>query len=487
MTAPAPWYARLIAWLAPGMALRRAAQRQAIRHYEAASGGRRTQGWTRSTRNADRAEGQYRPILRDHARDLVRNNSYARRAVNTIVNGVVGWGIVPRPVGDAQRASAVWQRWSESIDCATSERATFPMLQRQIVRALVIDGEVLLRRRRRRVIDGYALPLQLQILEADYLDASQDAVTGIEGGPIVQGVEHDALGRRVAYWLFDQHPGSGLAATTSRRVPAEDVIHLYDPERPEAVRGVSWLASAIVALKDLDDLEDAELMRQKIAACFAAFVTDTDGGGAPLGSVDSTGIVESLEPGMVVPLPPGREVTFGSPPQVVDGSLADRTLRRGAVGLGITYEDLTGDYSKVNFSSARMGRLAYQANVAAWQWQLVVPLLCGPVYRWAMESAVGIGAVSEEALIPSEWTVPALPMLEPDREGLALQRLVRTGVMTHTEMVRERGGDPRQHWEEYASGLAELDRLGIRLDSDVRATTQSGLEQGSQQGGGSDQ
>jgi lambda family phage portal protein len=417
--------------------------------------------------------------MREHARDLVRNNGWAKRGVGAIVNAVVGWGISPRPQGDAaQRSGEVWQAWADSTECANTERATLSMLQRQAVRALVIDGEVLLRRRARRAIDGYALPLQVQVLEADYLDESKDGEVGTEGGPIVQGVEHDRLGRRVAYWLFDAHPGSDqTTGAPSRRVPAEDVIHLYEPERPEAVRGVSWLGTAIVALKDLDELEDAELMRQKIAACFAAFVTDTDGSGSPLGTAsDSSPEVDALEPGMIINLPPGKEVTFGTPPVAPPDDLAKRTLRRIAVSLGITYEDLTGDYSQVNFSSARMARVAFQENVKAWQYQLVVPLLCDPTWRWAMLAASTAGLVPDNVPRP-EWTAPPLPMLEPDREGLAYQRLVRVGAMTLSEMVRERGGDPVRHWDEYAADLAALDARGIRLDSDARSTSQAGQVQ----------
>jgi capsid protein len=65
-------------------------------------------------------------------------------------------------------------------------------------------------------------------------------------------------------------------------------------------------------------------------------------------------------------------------------------------------------------------------------------------------------------------------MIEPDKEGLAYMRLVRTGGMTFDEMIRELGGDPDLHWEEYAEQLKRLDDLGIVLDSDPRRTTQAG-------------
>jgi capsid protein len=181
---------------------------------------------------------------------------------------------------------------------------------------------------------------------------------------------------------------------------------------------------------------------------------------------------------MIMNLPPGRDVRMASPPTLTSDALPMRTLRKFAANVGITYEDLTGDYSNVNFSSARMARLAHWAHVNAWQQDIVIPQLCIGVWNWAMQAAVIAG---ELPVAPaSKWTPPPMPMLEPDKEGLALQRLVRTGAKTFSEMVREQGHDPDEHWAEYAADMARLDALKIKLDSDVRAVAQTGQEQPSE-------
>ncbi|WP_164146025.1 phage portal protein, partial [Stenotrophomonas maltophilia] len=85
----------------------------------------------------------------------------------------------------------------------------------------------------------------------------------------------DPVGRRVAYWLFDEHPGSALAMRSleSRRIPAEDVIHVFLSKRPGQARGYSWLAPVMQRMRSFDEMEDAIMEQAKIAACFAAFVT----------------------------------------------------------------------------------------------------------------------------------------------------------------------------------------------------------------------
>jgi hypothetical protein len=74
-----------------------------------------------------------------------------------------------------------------------------------------------------------------------------------------------------------RHPGEVTSCTRTRllsqRVPAERVMHLFERLRPGQIQGVPWFAPAIVKLRDLDESDDAELVRKKIEACFAAFVT----------------------------------------------------------------------------------------------------------------------------------------------------------------------------------------------------------------------
>lgn len=478
------WFDRFLIRVAPGWGLSRVRSRAAAttlaRYYEAASGGRRTSGWRRQSGDANSPLGKVAE-LRELSRDLRRNNGWARRGIQVIANNTIGWGIVAKAVAEdpalAQRAVELWNSWADSTACDFDGRMSFYGLQRLVMETVVESGEALVLRQPGGEQDGLPVPLRIQVIEPDYLDASRVSRGGNE---IVQGVEFDASGRRVAYWLHPRHPhGSSLAGRSneSRRVPAESVLHIYQVDRPGQARGVPWLASAIARLQDFDDYADAVLMQQKVAACFAAFVQDFDGAATPLGDTETEDDkIESLEPGHIQYLPAGKTVTFASPPPLSDHTTFTTTnLRRIAASLGVTYEDLSGDYSQVNFSSARMGRLAHYANVNDWRWNMIVPQLCDGVFRWVMDVAA---AFQEWPETPhAEWAPPPMPMLEPEKEGLAYQRLMRTGVMTLYEVLRERGEDPETHLVELAACNKRLDELGIWLDSDPRRTSDAGLTQ----------
>lgn len=484
---------RIIAAVSPRTAFNRAKYRSALgvleRHFEAAAPGRRTINWNKNSLDANRANGPGIATLRGVARDLVRNNGWAAAGVRSSANNVIGWGITASVKSDKsmvkKRAQQAWNAWAKTTQCDWDGNLNLYGLQHLAARMRAESGEVLIRRRRVEPQPGLAIPLKLQILEPDFIDTAKDMPLA-GGGRIIQGVEFDAAGRRVAYWLFENHPGAMTIGSgssfTSNRVDAADIAHIYRVDRAGQVRGFSDFAPVTLTLKDFDEWEDATLLRQKMASCFAVFVKDIDGatdalgqaGANPSGAADDAE-VDTLEPGMIEHLPPGRDVSFANPPGVEEGTFTVRQLRRVAAGLGVTYEQLTGDYSGVNFSSARMARLEFYATVNVLRWNVFIPKMCDPIFGWAMEQLLIAGVIAE--LPEAVWTAPPMPMIEPDKEGLAIIRNVRGGIQTFQDAIRERGFDPEEFLDEYQEGLAMLDKRGIVFDSDARKVSQAGLTQ----------
>lgn len=486
------WWDRLLMGIAPKWGLERVRARaraqMMVRHYEAAqTGSRRTENWYRTISDANAANGPAIAPLRELARDLRRNNGWAKRGVQAIVNNTVGWGIMPkasdRSQGRADKALELWEEWANSTACDYDGRLDFYGLQRLAMECIAESGEVVIIKQPANASDGLPIPLRLHVVEPDYIDTNRNGIVGLEGGPIIDGVEFDKFGRRVAYWMYTVHPGSQRLWTQkfqSIRTPVDRILHIYRVDRPGQIRGVSWLASAIARLKDYDDFEDAELMQQKVAACFGAFVTDIDGQANPLGAVepatDAEGSqIESLEPGHIEYLEPGKNVTFATPPHPTDTTFSARVLRRIAVSLGVTYEDLTGDYSQVNFSSARMARLSHWANVHEWREHMLIPQMCRGVWGWFMELAAGLN--NWPSIPTARWTAQPMPILEPDKEGLALQRMVRNGFLTWPQAIRQLGEDPRDQLREIADFNERVDDDGIVLDCDPRRVNQNGQVQ----------
>jgi len=481
------WFDRLLGGIAPRWAARRVRAKASFallgRYYEAAGGGHRTAGWHRGGGDANAPAVAALPRLRELSRDLRRNNGWARRGIGVIASNTVGWGIIAKPTGpNAARMAELWKAWADSPRCDFDGRLSFYGLQRLVMETVVESGEALVVRQPAGERDGLQVPLRLQVLEPDYLDLGRssfpDLVSADPGNRIVQGIEYDAGGRRVAYWLYRTHPQGGMGGE-SRRVAAENVLHVCRVERPGQVHGVPWLAAAIARLNDLDEYEDARLMQQKIAACLSVIVQDVDGTAGPVSpDAKSPEDLESLEPGQFHYLPPGKTVQFSTPPSTSDhGSFTSSHLRRVAATLGVTFEDLTSDYSNVNFSSARMARLAHWRNVEDWQWNMLIPQFCDGAFRWFAEVA---GALEDwrGGEPTAEWSPQPMPMLDPQKEAAAYQQLVRIGALTWPQMVRERGEDPEKQFAELERWNGRFDGAGIVLDCDPRRTSTAGLLQG---------
>lgn len=477
------WLDRMTHAVAPRWTLDRVRSRIALdllqRHYEGAATGRRTQGWNKSAGDANAVIGPALATLRAAARDLVRNNPYAESALTTIADHAVGWGISGR--SGVARIDEAWRAWAESTDCDADGRHDLAGLQKLIMRTVVESGEVLIRRRWRRASDGLAIPLQLQVLDPDFLDTTRDTAifpASSGGRRILQGVEFDALGRRSGYWLFPEHPGAAMTISgSSAFIPAADVLHVFRPLRPGQVRGPSWFAPVLLRSKDFDEFEDATLMKQKVAACLAVITSDVDGTGSVLGAQNEDDESQDmLAPGMIINAAPGRSVDVVQPPKVDEyDTYAKNQLRAIATGLGVTYEDLTGDYTDMPFSAARMSRLRHEARVHDWRWRILIPQFCDPAWRWFLEAVAVTQGI--ESRPRATWTPPPLPMVDPDKEGQANVRRVRSGQASLPEVLRELGYNPDQVFAEIAATNKTLDLLGLELDSDPRRMTQQGQRQ----------
>lgn len=451
-------------------------EKEKERRYEGVSKSRRTNDWVTSGTSINAENLSALAMLRQRHRDLVQNNYWASRAVKAIGNHTVGTGIMPNftNVTKAQKKKLklAWDTWSEKDSCDFEGMLNMAGLQKLVMKTVVNSGECIIRKRRVNVGPGQN-PIQIQVQEPDVIDTSKDGITSQDGGTIIQGIEYNKQGKRVAYWLYEQHPGDSrsILSFQSKRIPATDVIHVFETLRPGQVRGIPFGVTAMIRLKDFDDYEDAQIVRQKIAACFTAFVTSE----VKISALSGSGPVaeetkdreERLEPGMITYLNQGEEINFGTPPAVPEYSSFSKNVLLGiATAYGITYEALTGDLSGSNFSSSRMGWLEMARNVSDWQYQLMVPLFCEPVFRWFMQGAVIAGLVKEGATC--RWTAPRREMFDPGKELAAMILAIQGGLTSWSEVIRELGFDPKDMLEEIKDDQAEMDKLGLMFTSDPR-------------------
>ena len=461
--------------------------------HEAAGSGRRAVAWRPGNPGALATTFATGHDLRVKSRDLVRRNAWAGSAVDAFVTNCIGTGIKPQSITtDAAFREAVHALWWDWCAEADADGVTdFYGLQALACRAMLEGGECFVRLRVRRPEDGLAVPLQIQLLEAEHVPLTFN--TTLPSGNLVRGgIEFDRLGRRVAYHLTRVHPGDPAMRPRDHdlvRVPADRIAHLFRPLRPGQIRGEPWLARALVKLDELDQYDDAALVKAKVAALFTGFVVSPDPEDAVMGGdePDEDGVVEaSLEPGTMRRLRPGQDVRFAEPADAgssYEGFFRNQ-LRAVATAAGVTYEQLSGDLTQVNYSSIRAGLLEFRRRCETIQHAVVVHQLCRPVWREWMSTAVLAGALEAPGFaadparyLTAKWIPQGWQWVDPEKEFKAVVLAIRAGLMSRSEAISAFGYDAEEIDREIAADNARADALGLVLDSDPRRVARTGAAQ----------
>jgi len=455
--------------------------RRVLGEFEAAKETRRTSGWwaSNSGPNSDLRQAWYWLVKRHQ--DLADNDAYASRAIGVIVNNWIGDGIMSTPQGATRRYNLAWKRWADTPESDFYGIHDWYGNQAVGARTTAVRGAALVRKRvNPELFERYGIaPLQVQMLEPDWLDFNKD--NGID---ILFGQQFDSAGRLQGYWIRDNHPGESVLATGIRAqssfVPKAEISLHFDSRRAGQRMGLPFGTAAILTLRDMGDIRAAQQMKDKIAACFFGVVTDMDGEQDP----NKTGIAfDTIEPGAVEHLPPGRNFQAFSPPSSGDFVSTHREYAHAvAAAYEITYESMTGDLSNVNFSSFRGGWLEFSRRIAYLRGKVSVPGMLNPVCRWHDELSRMTGLLKG----PMEWThtPPRREMVDPPREIPALISAVRAGIMSLSEVQRSFGYVPEEIITELAADMDRAKAAGLTLSVDAGLVSDSGVTQARPVGSG---
>ena len=474
--------------------------RRMAREFAGAGITRLTMSLTQSSRaiNAD-LDGSL-AILRARARDLCANYDYARRFLSLVANNIVG------PCGPTLQVRALmsdgktldqvandaiethFARWG--MQCDIRGQLTFAQMLQVAVKGVARDGEGLI-----RFVRGKDLPygLALQLLEADRLDESLNQK--LPGGNIIrQGVELDSALRPIAYWIFKQHPGENyntlLGLEKWERVPAGDLLHLYINERPEQVRGYTWMHAVLLRAAHSRGFEEAAVVAARLGASKAGFFkrtgdpTSQDAIKQMADAVDAQGRLQmDVEPGEFAELPPGYDLADWSPeyPHQMYADFVRSCLRGFSAGVDVDYASLSNDRSSENYSSIRHGALeARDVWKTGQEWVHARAAL--PVFREWLATGLILGQIT----LPQGKVLPAERLskfadaarfqgrrwdwVDPKNDAEAARLLIEAGLASRTEIAAGQGRDFADVVNELAQEKKLLEAAGLPSTFDLTST-----------------
>ena len=474
---------RVIGYFNPSVGLHRAQARQALeisqdfyRDYEINSKSRRNDGWKKG--NSSAAQEAHHGFINGAAagQELCRNNPLAFRMKQTWAANTVGGGIKAEFISTNKRSSksanTKFTQWAESTSCDFENHYNLYGLQWLWMSTVVESGGVFVRK---VVNNALAFPLQLQTLEQTYLDNSKTGQKQSNGEWLLDGIQYNVDGSIKGYWLkqfIESSPYNTPVENISKFYNADEIIHIFRKERAGQHVGMTWFAQNGNMLKNHDVYIDAKLMQQKIAACFGAIVSNPQKAIGINTKTDSNGQqFDSLEPAMIEYVDAGTEITQLTPPKADNSAEFDISLQRIiAVSGGITYEMLTGDYSRVNFASGRMGKSEFFTQLDYVQKLMFLPKL-NIIADWFTNLN---SIVSGSKNLEVEWTFPPRAAVNPQEDFAVMFAKVRAGLMSPSEAAQLLGTKLPLVLQRWKDDKKMFDAMGLKFDIDPQYFASTG-------------
>lgn len=484
---------RLVSYISPLAAVKRAQARAVLAYYEAGRGDklRKQRRETGTGNTAVQAAGL---SLRQQARHLEQNYDIALGVINVLVNNVVGVdgiGIEPQPrradgtIDDqlAREIMTLWRNWCKKPEVTWCH--DWASSQRMIVRSWLRDGECfvqLVEGTNAFINHGTLVPFSVEMLECDFVPLDFAALPSAAAREVVQGIEIDSWGRPTAYNVYKSNPlesGSFLtSAAQVKKIPAERMLHIAHRHRIRQLRGVSIFASVMNRFDDLKDYEESERIAAKVAACFAAYIKKGSPDlYAPPTDTDSNGVRQmKMAPAMIFDdLSPGEDIGF------IDSKRPNpnlETFRSGQVkaiasGTGVAYSSAAKSYDGT-YSAQRQEMIEGYAAYGILSNELI-----GRVIRPVYERFIALAKLSGTLKVPPSivqtslddavYVAPKMPWIDPEKEASAWAIMEDRSYISGSEIVRSRGGNPLDVIDQQARWLREKSRLSKAQPSDQSA------------------
>lgn len=337
--------------------------------------------WAQATGwDADReASPAVRQILRQRARYEAMNNPWLQGMIQTKAFDIIGTGprlqvLTNKPkLNNAIESDFI--EWGKQIGLA-EKLHTMRMAQSR-------DGEAFA-----ILFYNANLPtrfkLDLQLIETDCV--SSDYRTELFAGNEVDGIRYDLFGNPTSYNVMP-HPGSGNVTGKGIRISAENIIHLFLPERPGQHRGVPELTAALPGLALLRRYTLAMVKKMETSANISGVIETTDTGDGNEENELETFTAFSLPRDAFAALPKNYSMKSHmlSNPTDSQSNFALQVKTELARCFNLPKNVALGDSSSYNYASGRMDYQAYDKYLNVERMRISNTVLARILKHWLSE------------------------------------------------------------------------------------------------------
>jgi lambda family phage portal protein len=460
--------------------------------YHAAGSSQELSGFHPMLRSSDAETMPSRDKIVARSRDIDRNNGVIAGGIDRRVDAVVGANIwlKCKPDFAAMGQTAEWaDQWSIQVESLFRVWANSSRFLCDVERNMHFGGMVRLAYYH-YVREGKACaPIYFLdrggIFSTSVLVLDPDRLSNPVGKPDSEnlrgGIELDQYGAAVAYHVRNAHP-SDLTGTWDAskwtRIPREDktgrplFVHAVDRRRAHQRDAVGRLASVMARIKMQGISDKTEIEAQIQNSIFGMYATSARGSAEMAQSMAPVDDGDALLDDARISFYEQADLTYGGVRvAVLPGTDEIKTiasdrgnenfvpfqnyiLRAIASALGVSYEQLSNDWSGINYSSARTLLNEIWRGLIADR-HLFTQSFCTPIFSAWLQEAVARDLIEvpggkamfyafRDALTQCDWVGPGRGVIDPLKEanGAAINR--EGLVSTLEDDCAESGKDWRQ-------------------------------------------
>ena len=426
--------------------------------------------------------------MRHRSRELVNDNDYGKKFISMVKTNVIGPNgikLQARALGsdglpdkvDNDAIEMAWKDFCKMENCTVAGNLTMNDVDRIGIGTVATDGEVFI-----RIVYGsrYKYGFALYLIDPDKLDTNLNQDKFGRSNRVIMSVELDEFDVPVAYFVLTRHPsetnyyggatltqisGGGYAYGGKHymRIPANEIIHLFLPEKVQQCRGIPWMHTSIKRLNMIGGYEEAELVAARVGASTIGTISTETGEEYKGDGMEADGtILQDLEPGSIHQLPKDQTFTLHDPTHPTGSyNYALKGFLRGAsAGLDVAYNNFAGDMEGVSFSSIRSGTIEEREN-----WKMKqnwwVEHCKDAVYKVFLRNALLRGLIVNdkgvtlpisrtEKFMNIKWQPRGFAWVDPKKDQETNDLAIAAGHTTNSNVVAQVGLDLEDVYEQLA-------------------------------------
>ena len=217
-----------------------------------------------------------------------------------------------------------------------------------------------------------------------------------------------------------------------------------------------------------------ERLAAKVAASICAFIRKSLDGPASGLQVDEAGNrLMKMQPGMIFDnLLPGEEVGMidSNRPNTMLEQFRNSQLRAVAAGTSTGYSSIAKDYNGT-YSAQRQELVEQSVHYAVLR-EYFIERCVRPVWEKFVEMAVLSGQlkiseneINRNTLKKAGFQGPVMPWIDPQKEVTAEEKAVAAGFKSRAEVIRARGGNPQDTFEQIKQERNQEKEAGISFST----------------------